>query len=642
MRQSKIQLLLVIVLFFSGASQAADSAVLNPAPPAASNPAACMVPLFQRFLIQAVGATQPETKLQFINGMRVVAEKIGKSNPKAGKELKAIFNRVAAGTLAPESPELTRTLAVHLLAPESQRALQLSLRNKEVQQAFYALFNDLNSSGQLRVFLNEAALMLKSDPATLAQLGPKAKFILDNPSMLDGAINEASGIIDVVLKLHAQDPKYWSNLAKASASDSEQALKPFKAKLGTDPKLFENSRYQKMLEDRLGTRFLESNLTRYSSGSEARAVRTKMVQEADEIEMMTWAFYDDATGMEIAQELLAAGARGAKVRLLVDAQTSGKPSHQKAIALLTGKPGIEITSWSSANSGFAYYGNHRKQLVTTRRTPEGLKTQVLLGGRNPGDLYYKTWDDSEVLIEGAAAKGFQQLGNEVWNSAAGPQAGNQVKLSALPKSAAGKSATSKTAAVNHIPGPGSKNGIYQAHRIVMDSMAKGDEVLIENAYVILDPGMYRAILRAQKRGVKITVLSNSLQSVDEPIVANPISKSMSHLATVSIGKLEKAGVYVKTGDKLTDHTKVSVFLKKEQGQVQSGLVIDMSHNLHPRSLRLEGEVAGITIGKKPAEEAANMIRSRIEKAAPVTEVIPVQGNPLVDEIITRLGFYDIL
>ena len=111
---------------------------------------------------------------------------------------------------------------------------------------------------------------------------------------------------------------------------------------------------------------------------------------------------------------------------------------------------------------------------------------------------------------------------------------------------------------------------------------------IQNAYIILFPALKTELQNAIKRNVKVRIHTNSGQSVDEPIVSIPILRSV--LEFVKMG----AEVYVKKGATL--HSKLIV--------VDSEFSMIMSYNLHPRSERIEGEMA---IAVKDSRFAAGLL-----------------------------------
>jgi phosphatidylserine/phosphatidylglycerophosphate/cardiolipin synthase-like enzyme len=130
----------------------------------------------------------------------------------------------------------------------------------------------------------------------------------------------------------------------------------------------------------------------------------------------------------------------------------------------------------------------------------------------------------------------------------------------------------KAAVVNHVPGPDGDAHILLGTLKAIEGAT--ESVDIENAYFITTPAIQQALFDALERGVKVRLLTNSDQSVDEPIVSAPIMGSLPAL-------IEKgAEVYVKQGDTL--HSK---FMVVDGHFAQVG-----SYNLHPRSHRYEGEL----------------------------------------------------
>ena len=153
--------------------------------------------------------------------------------------------------------------------------------------------------------------------------------------------------------------------------------------------------------------------------------------------------------------------------------------------------------------------------------------------------------------------------------------------------------------LDHSPKADGFDAIYMG---IMKSIEASKKTIdIANAYVILTPGMKNALLRARERGVKVRILTNSSKSVDEPIVSAPILKSLAEMLP------SKCEIYVKNGDTL--HSKYAVF----DGQ----LTWVMSYNLHPRSLRYEGEVANVIIDDGFAKSVTEAYEADLAIAKPI-------------------------
>src|SRR5690606_14702925 len=75
-----------------------------------------------------------------------------------------------------------------------------------------------------------------------------------------------------------------------------------------------------------------------------------------------------------------------------------------------------------------------------------------------------------------------------------------------------------------------------------------ESIDIANAYFILTPALEEALVAALERGVEVRIITNSMQSIDEPMIALPIIQSVAKLAQ------KGAKVFLKKGQTL--HTKM--------------------------------------------------------------------------------------
>lgn len=295
------------------------------------------------------------------------------------------------------------------------------------------------------------------------------------------------------------------------------------------------------------------------------------------------------------------------IRVLVDGQVAALAGHNAELARLEAndplnknssaskqKP-IKIIRWKSKEH--TYVGQHRKMLIVDNE-------HLVAGGINFGDVYshknpdekVPRWRDTDVYLKGAAAQEGNKLFAEIWNEQVREQGKSPTwnmpvpatKALAIPQVAthADKSSVSNkygftVKIINNDP---------RTHRegsTIMLTVLKAireatQQIDIENAYIILFPALKNEIQGALDRGVKVRILTNSSESVDEPAVSIPILRSVGELADLrSATSGAPAEVFIRKGTTL--HSKI--------------LMIDgldtyvMSYNLHPRSERIEGEMA---------------------------------------------------
>ena len=146
---------------------------------------------------------------------------------------------------------------------------------------------------------------------------------------------------------------------------------------------------------------------------------------------------------------------------------------------------------------------------------------------------------------------------------------------------------------------------------------------IENAYLITMPQLRAALLDALRRGVKVNILTNSAESIDEPIVTAPILASLPELIAAG------AGVFLKRGSTL--HSKFMT--------VDGLFSITGSFNLHPRSVRYEHELIVSVLDVRVAARLDRAFAADVAAALSVTDpgALAIPDSPLT-RIVRRYLF----
>lgn len=356
-----------------------------------------------------------------------------------------------------------------------------------------------------------------------------------------------------------------------------------------NPSAFLDARFVSELEKITESKFTAGNtITPLFNGPASFAERDKLIDNATtSIHMLSWAFYDDVTGEETTAKLLAAKARGVDVKIMVDGNVAKQPGHDKMLAKLEAA-GVEVVRWNDPARPFD--GQHRKCMIVDGKT-------AIAGGMNVGDVYSHKgpsdkpkWRDTDAKIEGPAVTDASRLFAQLWNPQAARLGLSKVNEPAAPAPAAASAHNGRAQVVDDAPGPkGNAHILLAALKAIEGATARID---IENAYLITTPALQEALLAALKRGVPVRILTNSAESVDEPIVSAPILESLPSLIAAG------AEVYLKQGDTL--HSKFLV--------VDDVFSMITSYNLHPRSERYEGEIAFNAID----EQLAKTMRTQFE------------------------------
>lgn len=313
-----------------------------------------------------------------------------------------------------------------------------------------------------------------------------------------------------------------------------------------------------------------------------------MSQAQNTINILTWSVYDDVTGTELADQLLALKNKNKKlkIRIIVDGQVARGTGRNAQLKRMQDGD-IEVVHWfNSANN---YMGQHRKMIIIDNE-------HLVAGGLNYGDVYshknpdlkVSRWRDTDIYLQGAGAQEGNHLFAKLWNQQLSEQKHlKYTKMRLSNQRPSPDKAGIEISIIDHEP-----TGATEASNIMMTILkairsAKAT-IDIQNAYIILFPTLKTELQNAIKRNVRVRILTNSGQSVDEPIVSIPILRSV--LEFVKMG----AEVYVKKGATL--HSKLIV--------VDSEFSMIMSYNLHPRSERVEGEMA---IAVKDPQFAAGLL-----------------------------------
>lgn len=316
-----------------------------------------------------------------------------------------------------------------------------------------------------------------------------------------------------------------------------------------------------------------------------------MKNAKDSINVLTWSIYDDLTGIQTVDLLIQKKKENPKlkIRVIVDGQVARTPGHGEQVMRLE-KSGIEVIRWFSKD--LTYVGQHRKMLVVDN-------IHMITGGLNFGDVYsHKNpkvpgWRDTDVYIKGAGAQQGNRLFAKIWNDQLKEQTQLKYELmdeNEFPIDDKKSNQGVEISLINHDPRL-SENGSTIMLTILKAIREAKSSIDIENAYIILFPALKSEIKAAIDRKVKVRVFTNSGQSVDEPVVSIPILRSAHELTSIG------AEVYLKKGTTL--HSKVLV--------VDASLSMIMSYNLHPRSERLEGEMAVVIRDRQFAKAMHDLV-----------------------------------
>lgn len=475
----------------------------------------------------------------------------------------------------------------------------------KVENDILDLLISLHGESKLVPFISSLIEMLKQDPKygpMVSAVTPDQKLMI--LSMLDQTISSTGA-------LRKFSPQTWTQLSE----QLETKLNRFEKNQKSQTRL-SNPAFLKELYDAANSKYYTTqNSKLLIDGPASFSLRDQKMSEARQtINMLTWAVIDDQTGKELADLLIAKAKKNVKVRLIVDGQVSYKPHYNREVKRME-ENGVQVIRWMNPKATFM--GQHRKMLVIDDKF-------AVMGGMNPGDTYShkagegkNLWRDTDVAFEGTAAEQAQRLFMKIWNKQISDR-----KLPLKPITIVNHYTTGvndgKAMLVEHQP-----MSTADQHNILLTIMKsiRGAEktVDIENAYVITFPSLTNEIKAAVERGVKVRILTNSTDSVDEKVVALPIVRSAKKLLDVG------AEVYLKTGSTL--HSKFMI--------VDQRLFLIGSYNLHPRSEKMEGETIVVFDNTKLSLEATAAFENDIQPDKAIKMdvnqevVIPVTGETLL-------------
>jgi len=445
---------------------------------------------------------------------------------------------------------------------------------------------------------------LASDPRIIPHLPPmpaekRAMFAAQFAFMV-GAELEGAGRIPGTKPFEPWDEMSRRQLGLVAAS-------AFAPRGPSEPSLFAEPAFVKEYEVLTGEPFSAGNSAKpLIDGPASFAVRFGLMRKAKKsIHIQSWAFYDDATGNAAADLLIARKRDGLDVKIMVDGKTAAL--HGSAVLARMAAAGVEIVLFNDAAR--KYDGLHTKILLV-----DGV--HAVAGGMNFGDDYSHMgaghkWRDTDLFYHGPAAARTARFMASLWNAQVAAQGLPHGRMSAAP-AAAGRG---KARMAFLEDGPEGDATIMLAY---LKAIAGASTVInIENAYVITTPQIRAALLDALRRGVKVNILTNSAESVDEPIVIAPILASLPELIAAG------ARVSLKRGDTL--HSKFMT--------VDGLFSIVGSFNLHPRSVRYEHELIVSTLDARVASELDRAFAADVAAALSVSDAAELK---IPDSALTRV------
>jgi cardiolipin synthase len=266
---------------------------------------------------------------------------------------------------------------------------------------------------------------------------------------------------------------------------------------------------------------------------ETRRLRNDMMARAQRsIHFTALVLEPDTTGNETADHLIAAARRGVEVRVVVDATTQYTFASYDILRRLSAA-GVEvipfnpITEWLGVRGAIGINANqrlHEKLLIV-----DG--TRAVIGGRNVGDDYLldDKWRDTCVYVEGPGVASVQRMFLSIWTQIAGwerqagcpqqrkygfacPAAGDPRVDDPVYTPATPIAGTSRTRPIYSDPRAQRTPFGYRATLNLVRSARTS--IYIANSYFVPPRRLRKHLKAAVARGVRVVVVTNSLESTD--------------------------------------------------------------------------------------------------------------------------------
>jgi putative cardiolipin synthase len=399
-------------------------------------------------------------------------------------------------------------------------------------------------------------------------------------------------------------------------------------------------------------------------GVDALLSRVALADAADRtLDLQYYIWHDDLTGRHLANAVLRAADRGVRVRVLLDDLGTG--GDDQVLLAIASHPNIQIRLFNPvANRRFKLLGSamefsrvnrrmHNKSIIADNEA-------AIVGGRNIGDEYFGassdvSFGDLDVLTYGAVVRDISRAFDQFWNSDAaypierltghpanpGALAAYRAKLAAFVASQRdtpyvtqashryaeiiamreidvswGKATLlyDDPAKITRSPNDPTGHLLSQFRTL---SIEPQKEMLIISPYFVPGKEGVAWLRKETGRGVRVTVLTNSLAATDVAAVhagyqryRKDLLEAGVHLYELKPAASEDPRQKKKTmlgSSKASLHAKTYVFDK-------SGIFIG-SMNLDPRSITLNTEIGLFCESDALASEVVNGVEPKLDQIA---------------------------
>ncbi|WP_244851459.1 phospholipase D family protein [Caballeronia sp. SL2Y3] len=402
-----------------------------------------------------------------------------------------------------------------------------------------------------------------------------------------------------------------------------------------------------------------------SDGMDALIARVILSETADRtLDLQYYIWHADLTGREMAASILRAADRGVRVRLLLD--DLGTNADDQFLLALASHPNVQVRLFNPvANRTFKRLGSaaeffrvnrrmHNKALIADNQA-------AILGGRNIGDEYFGAsstvaFGDLDVLVHGPVVREVSSAFDLYWNSDAAYPIENLMRRHADADTLAAyrEKLDAYLLSEEHSPyvanvrerlatviqqrdtsfswgkatllyddpakitrAPGDAEGHLISQFKALKLHPEKDMLIVSPYFVPREEGV-RWLRSMTSRGVRVTVLTNSLAATDVAAVHAGYRRYRKEMLEAGVRLYELKPVA--STDK-HESTKKSTFGSSKASLHAKTYVFDRtrifigSMNLDPRSIELNTEIGVYCESAAAAEQVADGIGTNIDRIA---------------------------
>lgn len=438
------------------------------------------------------------------------------------------------------------------------------------------------------------------------------------------------------------------------------------------------TRLEQLAEQELGTSPQLNAFRLLPESVEALLARLMLARTAGRsLDLQYYIWRDDLTGRLLTQALLEAADRGVRIRVLLD--DVGSSANDKLLLALDAHPQVEIRLFNPVSSrSFRTLGMvqdfsrinrrmHNKAFLADRK-------MAIVGGRNIGDEYFGAsndiaFGDLDVLTFGPVLSELQDSFQRYWdspaaipiedllNDVAGPD-----ELEALRRDLTGFLVTQRDSPYaqlgSSILATWFSNAQTAFHRgdarVLQDDPAKisrppgdmagtlitqfgysliqpAEEVLLVSPYFVPGKAGLEWFRGLTARGIRVTVLTNSLAASDVAAVHSGYERYRKALLEAGVRLYEMRPESDPDGERKHTH----MYLGSSRASLHAKtFVFDRSSvfigslNLDPRSVKLNTEIGLLCESPAMAEELSSGLEDELDAVAWRLE-LAADGNGLV-------------